>query len=129
MSPSRYPPKVRCLAAVAIMAVAAAGGGLPMCVSLFARATQPCDMHADHAASKAHHVPATVNAASGDGHCHSDAQSSCAAGGSCPSGGASAVLYGVQAPGVAAPDHSLVFAAPTPHLSFVAPPLPPPPQA
>lgn len=132
MTPPRHPFALRSLAALAALAVAAVGGGVPMCVSLIARATTPCAMHSEHAGSPAHHVAATsVNAApSDDGSCHGDVQSmGCAAGGACPSGGTGALFYGAQAFGVAAPDRKAVFAVATTHLSFVAPPLPPPPQA
>lgn len=132
MTRSRYHFGFRSLAAVAALAVAAAGGGVPMCVSLIARATAPCTMHTEHAGSPAHRfAAATVNAApSGDASCHGDAESpGCATGGTCPSGGSAAPVPGAQALGVAAPDHTTVLAAAAAHPSFVAPPLPPPPQA
>jgi len=131
MTPSRYPFTLRSLAALAALSVAAAGGGVPMCVSLIARATAPCAMHTEHAGSPAHHVAATVHGApSGDASCHGDAQSpGCATGGACPSGGPAAPVCGAPAVAVAAPDHQTAFASAAAHLSFVAPPLPPPPQA
>lgn len=132
MTPSRYPFALRSLSALAALSVAAVGGGVPMCVSLITRATVPCTMHTEHVGSPVHHVvTATVHAApSGDASCHGDAQSpGCATGGACPSGGAAAPASGAPAVGVAAPDHKTAFASAAGHLSFVAPPLPPPPQA
>ena len=131
MTPYRYPFAFRRLTAVAALAVAAAGG-VPMCVNLIARAMVPCSMHTEHAGSPAHHFGAvTVTpASSSDAGCHGDAQSpTCATGGTCPSGGSAAPVPGAQALGDAVPDHKTVLAAAAAHPSFVAPPLPPPPQA
>lgn len=122
---------LRSLVAVAALAVAAAGG-VPMCVNLIAQAMVPCTMHTEHAGSPAHRFGAvTVTPApSSDAGCHGDAQSSgCATGGTCPSGGSAAPVPGAQVLGDAVPDHKMVFAAAAAHPSFVAPPLPPPPQA
>lgn len=132
MTQRRYPFTLRSLAALAALSVAAAGGGVPMCVSLIARATAPCTMHTEHAGAPAHHVAtASVHAApSDDGSCHADSQSwGCATGGLCPTGGtASLVLLGYP-PISGAPTHGVAFQVAARHPSFDAPPLAPPPQA
>jgi hypothetical protein len=132
MTPRRFPLPIRGVAAAAALAVMTAGGDVPMCVSVIAQATAPCSMHTEHAGSPEHHfAAATVHAApSGDARCHEDGQSpGCGTGGNCPSGGSAAPISSVPAVGLAAPARKAPFASAAAHLSFVAPPLPPPPQA
>jgi len=132
----RYPMLVRSLASAAALAVAAQGGGVPMCVSLIAEAATPCAMHRP-AASPAHdaHVAtlsaATLSAApSGHEACHADAANfGCAVGGTCPTGGAAVPAFAAPALTVASLGRAPALAVGRGHASFVAPPLPPPPQA
>ena len=131
MTMPRYPLSIRCLASVAILAVAAAGAGVPMCVSLLARAATPCAMHTDPGApGHDHDVGISITAAPvGHDTCHDDAQTvGCAAGGVCPSG-VTGALSSMQIDGVASPSHAFVFASTDGHESFIAAPLPPPPLA
>ena len=127
----RYPRLVRTLAAAVALAAAAQGGGVPMCVSLLAEAAAPCAMHmpGTHGTKDAG-VATLVAAPAGHGACHVDAASlGCAAGGTCPTGGtaAPAWLNIPIAPRVAsrtvAPGQNSAL------ISYLAPPLAPPPQA
>ncbi len=114
----------RTLAALAILTVAASGSGLPMCVSLLARASAPCAMHEHQRGGGAQLVVghAMSNA------CHDDADVGCASGGTCPTSGTAAPL--AARPALSAPVLVHGAALPidrTPH-SFFSAPLPPPPQ-
>jgi hypothetical protein len=127
----RYPVLVRTLAAAVILAVAAQGGGVPMCVSLLAEAAAPCAMHT-HTAPGAHsaHVATLSAAPSGHEACHPDAADlGCATGGACQTGGTAApawvnvplVLRAASRTAVSGPNSALI--------SYLAPPPAPPPQA
>jgi len=127
----RYPMLVRALASAAALAVAAEGGGVPMCASLLAEAAVPCAMHGA-GVHRAHHpgVASVVAASAGHGACHVDAASpGCAAGGTCPTSGTAALVWihipiaprGVSRTVAAGPSSALI--------SYLAPPLAPPPQA
>src|SRR6266480_6712837 len=81
---------MRAIALAVALSMATAGSGLPMCVSLLAQATAPCDMHSGHkgGATYGHsaHLAALVPQASGQ-MCHQDATGlGCAAGTTCPTG-------------------------------------------
>src|SRR5438093_13436957 len=121
----------RVFAAVAALAVATQGGGVPMCVSLLAETAVPCAMHLPGMHGTHHASGATLVAApAGQGACHVDAASlGCAAGGTCPTGGTAAPAW-LNMP--IAPRVASRTGAPGPSsalISFLAPPLAPPPQA
>ena len=127
----RHPLIVRTLAAAVALAAAAQGGGVPMCASLLAEAATPCAMHStsvEHAHDPAAAILVAVPA--GHGTCHLDAGAlGCAAGGACPTGGIAAPAW-LNIP-IAPPVASRTVAAgPSSALiSYLAPPLAPPPQA
>src|SRR3989442_8175488 len=82
---------LRTTAAAGALVVAAAGSGVPMCVSLLAQAVAPCEMHSGHNGAATHehaaHLAALVAQSSGQA-CHQDATGlGCAAGSACPTGG------------------------------------------
>jgi hypothetical protein len=127
----RHPLTVRALAAAVAFAAVAQAGGAPMCASLVAEAAAPCAMHMRgmHETNDAG-VATVVAAPTEQGACHVDAASlGCAAGGSCPTGGTTAPAW-INIPivpraasRVAAPGQSSAL------MSYLAPPLAPPPQA
>jgi len=127
----RHPLLVRALAAALAFAAAAQGGAVPMCVSLLAEAAAPCAMHMPGMHGTRHAGVATLAAApAGHGACHVDAASlACAVGGSCPTGGTAAATW-IDLPIV--PQVASRRAAPgstSALISYLAPPLAPPPQA
>ena len=127
----RYPLLVRTLAAAAVLAVASQGGGVPMCVSLLAEAAAPCAMHLPGTHQMNHAGVATLAAApAGHSACHADAASlGCAAGGTCPTGG-TATPAPIDLPIVPRAASRIVASGPSSALiSYLAPPLAPPPQA
>src|SRR3989442_11800123 len=81
----------RILSALAVLAVAAWGGGAPMCASLLAEAAAPCAMHRP-GVHRAHHpgVATVVAASAGHGACHVDAASP---GCTCPTSGTAALVW------------------------------------
>jgi hypothetical protein len=121
----------RVLAAVAVLAVASQGSGMPMCVSLLAEAAAPCAMHMP-STHQMHDVGVAtlVAAPAGHGACHVDAASlGCAAGGSCPTGGTAAPSW-INVPIVPRAASRMVASGPSSApISYLAPPLAPPPQA
>jgi hypothetical protein len=95
-----------------------------MCVSLLARAAQPCAMH-QHERGGAAQVMAGHEA--GD-TCHGEADLGCASGGTCPTSGTAAPLAAQPALLATALGRDATFTLdPTPH-SFSAAPGTPPPQ-
>ena len=126
-----YPTLVRTVAAAVALVAAVQGSGVPMCASLLAETAAPCSMHRPGTHQMNDDGVATLVAApAGHGACHVDAASlGCAASGSCPTGGtaAPAWLNIPIAPRVAsrtvAPGQSSAL------ISYLAPPLAPPPQA
>jgi len=111
---------------VAIIGTVLWGSGLPMCVSLLARAAEPCAMH-QH--DQNGHTAHSVQVVAGDADaCHSgDGTTGCATDGTCPTGGtaAPAARAGLSAPRLA--PNKTPLSDPT-YLSFLSPPLSPPPQ-
>src|SRR5437588_3301119 len=130
---SRAPKALRAVCLVVSLSVATAGTGLPMCVSLLARAAAPCDMHSGHngAAMLGHaaHGAALVAQASGQA-CHQDATGlGCAAGSTCPTGSPAAGVWGKVSVGVGAAFRAGVQGSSTILVSHLTSPLSPPPQA
>lgn len=119
----------RTLAVAAILATAFSGSGLPMCISLVAHAAQPCAMR-EHASEHAGHGPQVVAGHAQDDACHGqDGDLGCATGGSCPTGGTPAPLAAEAVLATSGPVYVVTPAVAGTHLSFLSPPLPPPPQA
>ncbi len=115
------------------LSTAAAGSGLPMCVSLLAQAAAPCDMHAGHNRVVTHghaaQFAALVTAASGQA-CHQDVSSlGCAAGSACPTAGPAAPAWAHVPLGARAASPSGILGPASTFISYLAPPLSPPPQA
>ena len=127
----RHPLTVRALAAAVACAAVAQAGGAPMCASLVAEAAAPCAMHMRgmHETNDAG-VATLVAAPTAQGACHVDAASlGCAAGGSCPTGGTAAPAW-INIPIVPRAASRMVAQGPSSALmSYLAPPLAPPPQA
>lgn len=102
-----------------------------MCVSLLAEAAAPCAMHMP-STHQMHDVGVAtlVAAPAGHGACHVDAASlGCAAGGSCPTGGTAAPSW-INVPIVPRAASRMVASGPSSApISYLAPPLAPPPQA
>jgi hypothetical protein len=122
---------VRSLASAAALVVAAQGGGVPMCVSLIAAAAAPCAMHT-HAAAPAHDAQVATLSAAPSGHkaCHADgATFGCATGGACPGGGTAAPVWANVPVAVGAASRADVPRPAFALISYLAPPLSPPPQA
>ena len=129
----RGPLALRAIALVTAVSLTATSGGLPMCLSALAQAVAHCAMHGD-----GHHqggrVVASLSlqlvAANGSQSCHPDADGlGCSGASVCPAVGP-AVPAGADLPmavrsvsRAAAPPSTASF------LSYLAPPLAPPPQA
>ena len=126
----RYPMLVRSLASAAALAVAAQGGGVPMCVSLIAKAVEPCAMHTHGAASKHFHLATLSPTPPGNGACHADAASlGCAAGGTCPTGGTAAPAWSTVLIEPRAASRTAALGPSSALTSYLPPPLATPPQA
>ena len=130
---SRAPIILRGIALAAALSVATAGSGLPMCISLLAQAAAPCDMHSGQNGAGTHehatHLAALVAQPSGQA-CHQDAAGlGCAAGSMCPSGGPATVVWAKVSVGLRAASRTGVSGPASALLSYLAPPLSPPPQA
>lgn len=123
----------RPLPLAALVAVLSSGTGLPMCLSLGQRAGKPCPMHeAQHEHGSGTHTShiVSVAAATPDHTCHpGDVGLGCASVGACPSTSVAAPAWTAVpvGPGGAAVD--LLWAPAGVLVSFLAPPLSPPPQA
>jgi hypothetical protein len=126
-----HPMLIRVLAVAAALAVAAQGGGMPMCVSLLAEATTPCAMHT-HTAPPAQsaHVAMVSAAPSGHGACHAAAANlGCANGGACPINGTAAPVWAKVSAAPPAASRTEILGPASALKSYLAPPLSPPPQA
>ena len=130
---ARAPTAVRTICLTVALSVATAGSGLPMCVSLLAQAAAPCDMHSGHngAATHEHAVHLAALVAQGSGQaCHQDATGlGCAAGTTCPTGSPAAAVWAKMSVGLRAALRTGVLGPDTTFVSYLAPPLSPPPQA
>ena len=118
---SAAPTVLRAVCLVVSLSVATAGGGLPMCVSLLAQAAAPCDMHSGHSGAATHehaaHLTALVAQESGQA-CHQDATGSPAMG-----------VWAKASVGARAAFHTGALGPSTTFVSYLTPPLSPPPQA
>jgi hypothetical protein len=129
----RAPTALRAIRLAVGLAVVTAGSGLPMCVSLLAQAAAPCDMHSGHNGAATHehaaHLAALVAQSSGQ-MCHQDAAGlGCAAGSTCPTGSPATAVWANVALGLRAASRPGVLGPDTTFVSYLAPPLSPPPQA
>ena len=130
---SRAHTPVRAICLAVALSVATAGSGLPMCVSLLAQAAAPCDMHSGHngAATHEHAVHLAALVAQGSGQaCHQDAAGlGCAAGSTCPTGSPATGVWANVSVGLRAESRTRVLRPASTLISYLAPPLSPPPQA
>ena len=127
---SRLP--LRGLAVATAFAVGLAGSGLPMCLTLVAQATAGCPMHShEHGAAPAQSAghAELVPSHAATHACHPDTGLGCATGGTCPTGGVAAPALGATSPGQQGQHRQSPLAPDTKHLSYLRPPLSPPPQA
>ena len=130
---SRAPAALRAIRLAVALSVATAGSGLPMCVSLLAQAAAPCDMHSGHNGAATHehaaHLAALVAQPSGQA-CHQDATGlGCAAGSTCPTGSPAMGVWAKASVGARAAFHTGALGPSTTFVSYLTPPLSPPPQA
>ncbi len=130
---SRVPTGLRAIRLAVALSVGTAGSSLPMCVSLVAQAAAPCDMHSGHNGAATHehaaHLAALVAQGSGQA-CHQDAAGlGCAAGSTCPTGSAATTAWAKVSVGLRAASRTGVLGPDTTFVSYLAPPLSPPPQA
>jgi len=102
-----------------------------MCVSLLAEAAAPCAMHMPGTHQMNDDGVATLVAApAGHGACHVDGASlGCAAGGACPTGGIAAPAWFNVPIGPRAASRTVAAGPSSALISYLAPPLAPPPQA
>ena len=130
---SRARAGLRAMCLAVALSVGTAGSGLPMCISLLAQAATPCDMHSGHngGATYEHaaHLVALVAQASGQ-MCHQDAAGlGCAAGSTCPTGSPATGVWAKVSVGLRAESRTRVLRPGSTLISYLAPPLSPPPQA
>ncbi len=130
---SRTPTPLRAIRLAVALCVATAGSGLPMCINLLAQAAAPCDMHSGHNGAPSHqraaHLAALVAQPSGQA-CHQDpAGLGCATGSTCPSGGPATLAWAKVSVSVRAALRTGVPEPSSTFVSYLAPPLSPPPQA
>jgi hypothetical protein len=119
----------RAVALILAVTVAASGSGLPMCVSLLARAAEPCAMHQHQRGGHDAHGAQVTPAHDMDDACHSgDGDIGCATGGSCPTGGTAGPLVAEAVLATFGPAPAVTPAIEQAYLSFLSPPLSPPPQ-
>ena len=122
----------RGFAAMLALVIIATGTGLPMCVSLFAQAARPCDMHSsghgDSRSSHARHSATVVSQPPGQG-CHDDAGPVGCATTACPTAGAASTVAMIGSVSMQAPSRIGIVGKLSTFTSYSAPPLSPPPQA
>src|SRR2546428_13285681 len=127
----RYPRPVRGVAGAVVLGPAVQGSGVPMCASLLAETAAPCAMHlpGTHGTKDAG-VATLVAAPAGHGACHVDAASlGCAASGSCPTGGTAAPAWPNILSATRVASRTVAPGKRSVLISYLAPPLAPPPQA
>ena len=126
----RHPLLVRIIVANVAHAAAAQAGGAPMCASLVAELAAPCAMHI-HQAARPHNGDNATQSVVTSGHeaCRADAATpGCLTGGACTSGTAAPV--GARVPvAPRAASRTGVLGPVSALISYLAPPLSPPPQA
>ena len=124
---------VRSVAAAVALTIMALGGGVPMCVSLIAHATAPCDMHTSHHADgmHSHGTPRdTAVAQQPEQTCHQDAGPlGCAAAPSCPTTGLATTALGTVPVPLHGASRATQVGSISSFASHSATPLSPPPQA
>lgn len=131
-SMSRRAPAFRSLAAAALVGFTWAGSGLPMCLSLVQQAGQSCPMHGQlqHGSGTDVWQPVVVSHAPANHSCHpGNLGLGCTAVDACPSAGAAAPAWAAVVIAIGGTARESGWAQPVELLSFLAPPLSPPPQA
>src|SRR5712692_1176561 len=124
---------VRAIALVTAVSLTATSGGLPMCLSALAQAIAHCAMHHDGHHQPGHAVASLslqLVAPDGPQSCHADADGlGCSGASVCPAAGP-AVPAGADAPvAVRSVSRAAAPGSTASRLSYLAPPLAPPPQA
>src|SRR5439155_4013416 len=129
----RAPSGLRAIRLAVALSVATAGSGLPMCVSLLAQAAAPCEMHSGYNGAATHehaaHLAAVVAQASGQMRHQDAAGLGCAAGSTCPTGSPATGIWAKVSVGLRAETRTGVLRPASTLISYLAPPLSPPPQA
>ena len=118
-------------AGMVALVIMATGTGLPMCVSLFAQAARPCDMHSSHhgesQSSHTRHFATVVSQPPGQ-ECHDAGPVGCATT-ACPTVGAASTLATIGSVSMQPPSRVGMVGKFSTFTSYSAPPLSPPPQA
>ena len=130
---SRAPVVLRSTALAVALCIATAGSGLPMCLSLVAQIATPCAMHLrNHAGATHEHtveLAALVAQAPGQA-CHPNAGDlGCAAGSACPTSGPAAPAWSRVPVALRTASRMEALGPAAALVSYLAPPLSPPPQA
>src|SRR6266516_1405989 len=124
---------LRVVALALAIAVGSSATGLPMCLNLLAQAATPCHIHRGHHGSTMHQRGAPIAALvpqRADQACHHDATGvGCAAGSACPTDGPAAPAWTKAPLGARSVSRTGVLAPAATLISYLAPPLAPPPQA
>ena len=123
---------LRAIALVTAVSLTATSGGLPMCLSALTQAVAHCAMHGEGHHQDGHAVSLSLQlvAANGSQSCHPDADGlGCSGASVCPAVGPAVpagpdLLMAVRSVSRAAAPAFAAFL-----LSYLAPPLAPPPQA
>ena len=123
---------LRAIALVTAVSLTATSGGLPMCLSALAQAVAHCAMHGKGHHQVGHAVSLSLQLVAPDGSqsCHADADGlGCSGPSVCPAAGP-AVPAGADVPmAVRSVSRAAAPASRASPLSYLAPPLAPPPQA
>src|SRR5439155_26759084 len=123
---------LRAIALVTAVSLKATSGGLPMCLSALTQAVAHCAMHGEGHHQDGHAVSLSLQlvAANGSQSCHPDADGlGCSGARVCPAVGP-AVPAGADLPmAVRSVSRAAAPASAASLLSYLAPPLAPPPQA
>ena len=123
---------LRAIALVTALSLTATSGGLPMCLSALAQAVAHCAMHGDRHQRGGHAVASLslqLVAPDGPQSCHADADGlGCSGASVCPAAGP-AMTAGADLPvAVRNLSRAAAPASTASLLSYLAPPLAPPPQ-
>jgi len=123
---------LRAIALVTALSLTATSGGLPMCLSALAQAVAHCAMHGDRHHQGGHAVASLslqLVAPDGPQSCHADADGlGCSGASVCPAAGP-AMTAGADLPvAVRNLSRAAAPASTASLLSYLAPPLAPPPQ-
>ena len=123
---------LRSIALVTALSLTATSGGLPMCLSALAQAVAHCAMHGDGHHQRGHAVASfslQLVASDGPQSCHADAGGlGCSGASVCPAAGPAMAAGADLPPAVRNVSRATAPASTASFLSYLAPPLAPPPQ-